>query len=308
MLHFNLPEIKTLIIHPGLAHLDDMFLAGLVNSLVPFVQIKRAVPTPEDLADPKVMVADVGGQHNTDLLNFDHHILGEPECSLFQVLTWLGTRLPEEEKPFFQTLFEPNPKTQRCWIKDLSFFDCNGPTKALEAHVPPPSAFEQFLTREFANDASRAHITSLVGGFWSDTFNKLSEMGANANKILEFSERVEFEPGIFVFLVNAKFNSATLWPGIEAIELLQNWELHNPALIIFGDDRGDGWGVVRRNDHPSFNFSKLASKFPEVVLFAHPNGFIFKTRQTMEFSDLFSLIRDGMIDIDIEEKQTLLRL
>jgi len=64
--------LKQIITHPGSAHKDD-FLACSVLVHLHEVPILRREPTEEDLNDPGICVVDVGGRHEPELKNFDHH-------------------------------------------------------------------------------------------------------------------------------------------------------------------------------------------------------------------------------------------
>lgn len=67
------PTIHTLLVHPGTFHADDAFTAAGFRLLVPGVKILRKEPTQEELDDPEIAVADVGGIYDPATNCFDHH-------------------------------------------------------------------------------------------------------------------------------------------------------------------------------------------------------------------------------------------
>ena len=84
--------IQLIVTHPGGAHKDD-FLACCLLAHLHGVPIERREPTASDLADPLICVVDVGGDHNPDLNNFDHHQFprdADPLCAFSLVLHHLG--------------------------------------------------------------------------------------------------------------------------------------------------------------------------------------------------------------------------
>ncbi|HEY9249007.1 MAG TPA: MYG1 family protein, partial [Rariglobus sp.] len=104
----------TIITHPGSAHKDE-FLACSVLLAVHPAPVLRREPAPADLADPAVVVADVGHRHEPALGNFDHHQFPKdhpPTCSLSLVLRHLG--LYEDARAFFD------------WLEPAEWFDCRG--------------------------------------------------------------------------------------------------------------------------------------------------------------------------------------
>ena len=73
---FNAMSIKKIITHPGIFHADDVCAIAWLRIIGISAPVERRVPSPEELADPDIMVVDVGGQHTSKLNNFDHHQKG----------------------------------------------------------------------------------------------------------------------------------------------------------------------------------------------------------------------------------------
>jgi uncharacterized UPF0160 family protein len=70
--------IKLIIVHPGVFHADEIFALAWLRLVCGLGEVKivRAIPTAEQLADPSIMVIDIGGQFDTKLNNYDHHQKG----------------------------------------------------------------------------------------------------------------------------------------------------------------------------------------------------------------------------------------
>jgi hypothetical protein len=112
----QLATITKIIVHPGRAHFDDFMSVALATQFVQVrlgdrvvLEIERRVPTSEELDDEKVLIFDVGGKHEPEKLNFDHHTLEGPTCSFQLFLEWLG--IWDEFK-----IIHPWPIAQPSWI------------------------------------------------------------------------------------------------------------------------------------------------------------------------------------------------
>jgi hypothetical protein len=63
-------------------------------------------------------------------------------------------------------------------------------------------------------------------------------------------------------------------------------------VTVVRDDRGPGWTLFRRNDHPHVDFSQVDAA--PGVIFAHRNGFIVKVETD---TDLDKITRAAIHDI-----------
>jgi len=68
--------ILRIVTHPGIFHADEVCAVGWLRLMGVDAPVERRVPTSEDLANPEVLVLDIGGVHNPSLRNFDHHQKG----------------------------------------------------------------------------------------------------------------------------------------------------------------------------------------------------------------------------------------
>lgn len=68
-----LDAVKEIVTHPGKFHADELFAVAYLRECGCTAPMSRRVPTPEDLANPWVLVLDIGGVYDPCSLNFDHH-------------------------------------------------------------------------------------------------------------------------------------------------------------------------------------------------------------------------------------------
>ena len=116
---------RLILTHPGRAHRDDLYACGLLLALQPNASAERRSPTPDELDDPTVAVVDVGGRHEPERLNFDHHQFAadaEPACALTLVLRWLGA--------------DSMARVLWPWLEALEWLDSRGPTATAARFTP----------------------------------------------------------------------------------------------------------------------------------------------------------------------------
>ena len=274
----NLENIKKIIVHPGQAHRDDWLLASLIcYKCNKIISIKRRDPTKEELEDPEIFVGDVGEKLEPEKMNFDHHQNKNLSCALSLFLEWFNPEWWEYERVLDQY-------SKRSWLLDLSYIDTHGIKKAKEIGCISQSIFESEMVNLFANTPNGISIKAGMK-FWEQREKKFKQ-SKELKKFVKNNplKKIEFFDLTAVIIPDSSFE---IWQLIKEYEKEFKIEYY-PAIIIFPDDRGDGWGVLRRNDCPGVNFSKLESN--ESVLFAHKNGFIFKTKEKINLEKLREII------------------
>ena len=123
--------IRRILTHPGGAHKDDL-LAVCVLIAKYGAPVVRRDPTQEELDDSSIAVIDVGGFHDPERMNFDHHHFDRdhpPTCALSLVLAYLG--LYEDARRFCD------------WLEPAEWFDSRGPKKTAEMLGVPRQAISQ---------------------------------------------------------------------------------------------------------------------------------------------------------------------
>lgn len=274
-----MPEIRTIVTHPGGAHKDDL-LACCVLAAKHGCPIVRRDPTEAERLDAAVALVDIGGSHDPALHNFDHHHFPRehpPTCSLSLVLEALG--LYQDARTFCD------------WLEPAEWFDSRGPKVTAEWLGVPRRAVSQLnspidmtLLRRFA--AQPEHVPGeplydymrFVG---QDLLDYLRDVRASIDQVADRCERWSVAVGDdaigTVFLPRgdvlpdepsgsvARFVRAT---GIE----------HEIGATVYPDRRGPGYGISRYEDDPRLDFSRVEGE-PDVH-FAHKSGFVCKTTAT----------------------------
>ncbi len=275
-------SIRLIITHPGGAHKDDFLACSLMVS-VHGVPIVRRDPSEQELDDPSVCIIDVGGRHEPEKNNFDHHQFPRdhtPTCALSLILQHLG--MYEDAQMFCD------------WLEPAEWFDCRGPQKTAEwLGVPREvvgklnSPIDISLLRRFAKltPDSELHagdpIYELMCYIGGDLLEYLKSVRSKLDSISAHVERWEVTSGgecfdvLFLPRTESAMDDAS---GSLARYIMVN-ELHEQiAAIAYPDSRGEGFGLARFNDHPRIDFTRVESAGD--VHFAHNSGFLCKTSAT----------------------------
>jgi hypothetical protein len=285
--------IETILTHPGGAHKDDV-LAVCVLIAQHSAPVVRREPTEDELADPSVAVVDIGGSHDPDRANFDHHHFDRehpPTCALSLVLDDLGRY--EDARNFCD------------WLETAEWFDSRGPKKTADWLGVPRHAISQLnspiditLLRRFAQR------TSLEAG--DPLYEFMRFVGEDLLDFLRTArERIDFVAGRVQRWtlpheghdIEALFLPRTEPAADEPSTALGNYIRAEGLgeviqVIVYPDRRGAGYGIGRYEDHPRFDFSQVEAE--EDVHFAHKSGFMLKTSAT-EPARLQALVRGGWI-------------
>jgi len=270
----------TLILtHPGGSHKDE-FLACCVLLAHGPASIVRRDPTPAELADPTIAVVDVGGQHQPDLGNFDHHQFPRdhpPLCALSLVLQHLGVY--QDARAFCD------------WLEPTEWLDTRGPQETsrwlgIERNTLAKlhSPMDVTLLRRFAS------VTQLAAGepLWEvmrwigeDLLAYLRNLRQRLDFIAEVGEIWEIQAATESFHVLYLPRTEPL-PDEPSAGLGRFIASHPAGATVVGlvypDRRGAGFGLSRHNDHPGLDFTRIGEC--DDVHFAHARGFVAKTSAT----------------------------
>ncbi|MGB6222834.1 MYG1 family protein [Haloferula sp.] len=270
-------KITRILTHPGGAHKDE-FLACCVLAAIHGCEIQRCEPEQADLDDESTAVVDVGGEHDPERSNFDHHQFPrdhEPICALSLVLMDLG--IYEDARNFCD------------WLETAERFDVTGPISTAkwlgmerEALARLVSPIDITLLRRFAKTSSLGageplyEVMRWVGEdileFVQSLKKRLEFVAANA-VIWEVGElKVLFMPRTDPMPEEA---SAGLGRYLESIGMDKE-----VAGMVYPDRRGSGYGLSRFNDDPRLDFNRIETE--EDVHFAHARGFVAKTSASAE--------------------------
>lgn len=272
--------VDLILTHPGGAHKDD-FLACSLLVARHGAPIERREPTDADLADPAVVVVDVGGAHEPARGNFDHHQFPrdhEPICALSLVLMDLG--LYEDARRFCE------------WLEPAEWFDTRGAMGtaqwlgvARDVMTKLNSPLDVTLLRRFAQTArleageSLHEVMRWVG---EDLLDYLRTLRDRLRFIGEHARLWELQGGDgarFKVLFLPRTDPLPDEPSMALGRYLDAiGESENVAGLVYPDRRGDGYGLSRHNDHPRLEFTRIGGE--DDVHFAHARGFVAKTSAT----------------------------
>lgn len=287
--------MQLIVTHPGSAHKDD-FLACSLLAYLHGVPIQRREPTDEDLADPLICVVDIGGAHDPERNNFDHHQFprdAPPLCALSLVLQNIG--LYEDALSFC------------AWLRPAEWLDTLGPNEAAKRLGIPREALGALnsplditLLNRFAKHTELSsedpiyRVMCMVG---EDIVSYLRLLRVRLNYLKDhcryWSIATDGEPIQALFLEKSDTISADPSFGIHAFiqsEAKEN-EIH---ALVYPDQRGDGYGLTRYNDNQRLDFSQIESY--DEVRFAHKRGFVAKV-STTDPTRLKELLADAIVQM-----------
>ena len=273
-----LGKVRRIVTHGGLPHMDDIMACAIAYALgVPHdAVIERRNPKPGELESMTVLVLDVGGTHDPEHLDFDHHQRSreeEPKCAFKLFSEWLGV---DEE---FSMLFP--------WYATWNLLDVAGPNVTaaalgttwdmLEGLVANP--LSDFVIRRFADDPSfRQKIVLTL----SNAIGLTRRLWKSTNEKVVAREVCGLPAGDFTACATEEISRCSdIWI-----------RLNRPALIISKDNRGEGLTILRCNDDPRLDFSRCAGR--PYAAFCHPGGFLVKTRSRGD--DPNAVVRDALVE------------
>jgi len=269
-------KLDTILTHPGGAHKDDV-LAVCVLAALSGAPIVRRDPIPADIDDPAVAVVDIGGVHDPERANFDHHHFPRehpPTCALSLVLDALG--LYEDALKFCD------------WLEPAEWFDSRGPNKTAKWLGVPRRAVSQLnspidvtLLRRFAAVTELAPSDPLYAFMrfvGQDLLDYLHQVRERIAFVGEHSERWSLSVGDetieAVFLRRTDPLPAEPSASVGNYVRAQGLET-TIAAVVYPDRRGAGYGIQRYEDHPQLDFGRVGGEAD--VPFAHKSGFMCKT-------------------------------
>jgi hypothetical protein len=269
--------MKAILTHPGSAHKDD-FLACCLLVARHGVPVWRRDPTEEEIADPRIAVVDVGGEHDPAKSNFDHHQFPrdhEPVCALSLVLQDLG--LYEDARSFCE------------WLEPAEWFDTRGPFATAEWLGVDRSIVNRLnspvditLLRRFAQKRELGpgdpvwEVMRMVG---EDLFMYLRTLRERLDYVADHASFLDVGEG--EQKVRILFMPRTdPMPDDPSSGLGRFIESRGETVagLIYPDRRGEGYGLSRHEDSSLLDFTRIIDEAD--VHFAHARGFVAKTSAT----------------------------
>ena len=275
----ELMTIQTIVTHPGGAHKDD-FLACCLLAHLHQVPIERREPTESDLANGAICVVDVGGVHDPDLNNFDHHQFprdAPPLCALSLVLQNL--EMYEDALLFCK------------WLRPAEWLDTRGPNEAAKLMGIPRTALADLnspiditlLNRfskltELLPESPIYQVMCMVG---EDIVNYVRSLRQRLDYLKQHAQwwTIETGDGPIEALFLEQSDAIAADPSFGVYAFIDEQEKANDVhALVYPDRRGQGYGLTRYEDCPRLNFSKIENE--EDVRFAHKRGFVAKVEVT----------------------------
>ena len=284
--------MKAVITHPGSAHKDDLLACCLLVARHQ-VPVSRREPTEEDLADPEIAVVDVGGRHQPERSNFDHHQFPadhDPVCALSLVLQDFG--LYEDARSFCE------------WLEPAEWFDTRGPFQTAQwlgvdrgIMNRLNSPIDITLLRRFAqrNEWNPGDVIwEMMRMIGEDLLMFLRTLRERIDYVAQHAELLEVgEKGTLLRVLYMPRTEAM--PDDPSSGLVRYVETLAEKVdgLIYPDRRGAGYGLSRHEDCPELDFTRIAREYD--VHFAHARGFVAKTSAT-DRQRLLELMRKARVE------------
>lgn len=298
--------MKNIITHGGNAHLDDIMACAIalvdrawgslkngrttaaetaLADACEGVIIERRDPTEDELANPHVLVLDVGGHYRPDLGNFDHHQLpkgtkesamslfaasiGIPNGSFDGTAEYVPDSAEYPDNSLASFLEDAYP-----WFRTRVVLDACGPFATAKENDVEWSVVEKFLgpcedvvLMMFENAEPEARV---------DVVKPLAEMILRRHMAWErVIAQVKYDQpwwadGDFTI---ADFTKAR---PVDVEDCSDMFTRHVNGVAVFHDNRGEGLTLLRLRDDPRIDFTRVKNN-PEVA-FCHNGGFVVKTK------------------------------
>ena len=258
--------LDMIVTHGGPAHVDDLMACGLIMALAGrALPVERRNPTPADLADPATAVVDIGGRHEPERMNFDHHQPGfELACSVTLILRATGWEsLAREAWP---------------WLNGVEVLDCRG-LSALAKSVGASAAAVSLLDSPFREpllslfESGRLSTEAMLdfGRSWLDGLASYK-----TDMDLYLAAPVHEVEGLRVIQL-----AAPPRPAFRNFLTAIRFQGRAPHAMTYPNTRGPG-NVIARIEPCAvdMDFSRVAGQ--PGVEFIHSNGFLAVTINSEE--------------------------
>jgi hypothetical protein len=282
---------QTILTHPGGAHKDD-FLACCILVHTHRAPVVRREPEESDLEAKERIVVDVGGRHEPEKGNFDHHQFprdSEPVCALSLVLKHLG--LYEDARQFCD------------WLETAERMDCRGPVETAKWLGVERLAMDRLLSpmdvtllRRFAQ-VSELHPGEPLWEVMAMIGEDLVTFVESLRQRLDFvGQHAEFwdlgEAGEALYMPRTDPLPSEPSAGLGRFVSLRHPERRVIALV-YPDRRGVGYGLSRYQDNPVMEYTRINEESD--VHFAHARGFVAKT-SAVDPGRLLQLLQKSVVE------------
>lgn len=259
--------MKLAITHAGQAHADEFIALAIMIAKGDVAQIERRDPTPAELSDPAIWVVDVGGSHDPDVHNFDHHgVAGtEGRCAFDLVLAHYGLG---------EVAAAASP-----WLAFKSALDCGGPfATARTFGMTPEALFATLSPIESQALQLFGKASAISAGEFLFELLKVVGDGLLAYWELFASQLAAAEGAVLLEVKGLIFVDYRDCGEITAAVMNRHMTRLGAAGSVTADDRGPGHEtrvvLYRHADNSRVDFGRLDAT---QMHFVHHNGFLAKT-------------------------------
>lgn len=302
-------RIAYAVLHKGGAHRDDFLCAAFVAALYD-APITRRDAVELDLGAEVCLVLDTGQRFEPENNNFDHH-QDDPrvsdECALSLWSRYVNFVDEETGERFnLHDVFAPF-----LWFDMTRDIDANGPFQvAKNLGISPDTLFglsgpiERALLSMFSEQSYISPAGDSFYGALYDIGLEILSFAVRAKRGVENLVQVETQVVVYCADDDSNMNFDIYETSdIAGLSMLRRGREDEGGVTACHDDRGPGWALLRQDDDPRVDFAKCADD--DRVLFAHPKGFILKTKERCSTTDLEDLVTMACVEDDSPEDEAL---
>lgn len=279
----TLRGITLIVVHGGqTSHQDEQVASALAVAYGAANRIERRDPLETEMADSTTLVLDVGGQDNWARRNVDHHQLDRTatDCAFSLLARHLD-----------------------CWPEFSHVLNWARPAVTLDQHGPEALATSIMTTKK--------HLLSVIGPAREYHDKRWASDYSYRHDYTEWlADQIRVKLSLYGELDGFSYQDPYM-PVIAGIEVLRGDlvekahpqhareltdmladEYDHLQVVVFNDDRGPGFGILRRHDDDPVDFSHLEGD-PRVS-FVHKDGFLAKTSsKDVDLADLIQKAKKG---------------
>lgn len=262
--------MERIITHGGKSHIDEMIAIGILLyfecSEPSFPEIERRDPSYEELEDPEVAVVDIGGRHEPENYNFDHH----HDESLPASFRLVAQAYEVEAGNVDQLMAGAHS-----WYEYKDVLDRKGPNRAahsVDVHGdtgPLHSPVESWVVHQFREQDAPEWSLAMMNMMAHDWIERAVEFSGVLEKF-RTEGHVEKMMDLGVYVIDEE-------PDASVIDRLRKAEdFPDFDVTISKNPREEGGWTAFRYDDVDLDFQEAAFKAfaPDEVQFAHNTGFL----------------------------------
>ena len=274
-----------IVVHPGSAHKDDFMSVSVLLATLDHAEVFRREPSGEDLADPKTYVVDVGMEYAPERHNFDHHQDRSLPCAFHLIMKHL------DHHDAAMSMF--------MWYPLMSMMDVRGPYQTAE-HLGVDSsvlfASSSPIDGYILSNFSKVEVLSSQDSLYRLMKELGQDLIALIDRKMKRLDRLKAEAKVIqVRHLKAVTSNIDNSPKL-AMELYLRF-LNDERIVmsITPSNRGEGWELLRLDDHRVVDFRTIADS-PDIS-FVHANGFLAKTRTRLPLKEVIQLASRAISEI-----------